>query len=462
MRILDLARGAYVRSPSWVRDLAGPLLAAAPASLRYGRAYRTARNEIAAAQSDPVLSTRMVRARLAALAETAAASPYWRSRLAPFAASPFDENTLRRLSILTKPDIRDNAAAMCARPCDTLDAASTSGSAGEPLVFFLDKDRSVREIAFVNSIWARAGYTEDDARCVFRGLQVRDLEGAAIEWEAGLKELRISPFRLTRERLCALAEEIRRRGIRYLHGYPSAIEIFAREATRGGLGALRIEGVFPISEPLYPHQRALIEAAFPTAVIAPFYGLSERVLFAGEVAQTPGRYVFEPLYGFAELVDESGAAVETPGRQGRILGTGFLSKGMPLFRYDTGDLAVLVEAATPENGFRLKVEAITPRRKPEFLIGAEGQRFVAPTIVPLSAAAFAAVDQFQFRQTVPGEAEVKVIPRAGADEAALRPFLEELQGRLGSALALRLVIVEALPHGGRGKRALVDQMLAVD
>ncbi|MEZ5875712.1 MAG: hypothetical protein R3D30_13160 [Hyphomicrobiales bacterium] len=49
---------------------------------------------------------------------------------------------------------------------------------------------------------------------------------------------------------------IDRRGIAFLHGYPSAIEILCRSHGAPGWQPRRpIRGVFPISEPLYGHQQ---------------------------------------------------------------------------------------------------------------------------------------------------------------------------------------------------------------
>ena len=87
---------------------------------------------------------------------------------------------------------------------------------------------------------------------------------------------------------------IDQRGIAYLHGYPSAIETLCRHIWRTGWQQKKpIRGVFPISEPLYAYQRDVISAALPNATIAPFYGLSERALFASEVEEDVYRFSFD-------------------------------------------------------------------------------------------------------------------------------------------------------------------------
>lgn len=468
MSVLDIARGAYVRSPKRLRDAVSPALSLLPVSFQYGKTYRTFRAEIARSRTDPAFTAaRRLEALRALIAKAHAGSPFYRQRIeaalgARVDLKAIDFEALCALPLLTKEDLRNAGEAALAVPAASLDRASTSGSSGQPLLFWLDKDRSPREFAFVNDVWSRTGYREGEARCVLRGLLLADIDKRPCEWEAGLKELRCSPFAMTEERMELYLDQIDRRGIAYLHGYPSAIEILCRHMWRTGRRPRAgIRGVFPISEPLYPFQRDIIRAVLPKAAIAPFYGLSERVLFAGEVAGCDGDYAFEPLYGHAELLDDAGAPVVRAGARGRIVGTGFLSTGMPFIRYDTGDSAELVEPACEGNGWRLRVRAIAPRRKPEFLIGAEGNRIVTPTIVPVSPAQFYGVSEFQFYQDTPGRCLIKVVPAWGYGERDARLFLAEMQNRVGSAIRFELVLVDELSGNARGKRLVVDQRLDV-
>lgn len=465
MSVLDIARGAYVRSPKRLRDAVSPALSLLPVSFQYGKSYRALRADIARSRVDPAFTeARRLAALRALLTKAHGGSPFYRERIdaalgprADFRSVGFD--ALAALPVLTKDDLRAAGEAALAVSPENLDRASTSGSSGQPLLFWLDKDRSPREFAFVNDVWSRTGYREGEARCVLRGLLLADIDKRPFEWEGGLKELRCSPFAMTEERMNLYLDMIDKRGIAYLHGYPSAIEILCRHMSRTGRRPrVAIRGVFPISEPLYAFQRDIIRAVLPGAAIAPFYGLSERVLFASE-SGTEGEYAFEPLYGHAELLDDGGRPVTRPGERGRIVGTGFFSTGMPFIRYETGDGAELVEPASETNRWRLRVRAITPRRKPEFLVGEAGNRIVTPTIVPVSPDKFFGVSEFQFYQDTPGRCLIKVVPARGCGEAEARLFLDEMQSRVGSNIDFELALVGELAGNARGKRPVVDQRL---
>ena len=461
MSPLDPLRGAYVVAPSWVRAAASHVLALAPTRALYGKTYRTWRESIASGRSDPNFAGLFARQALAEVLTSALQqSSFYTRRVTRRNVSP--EEALAVLSefpVLTKEDVRDNAAEIAIVPLDRLSCVTTSGSSGSPLRVWLDRDRGVREQAFIHEVWARAGFRPGDARGVFRGVHIDHVDARPLQWEAALRELRCSPFHLTDEHMGRYAHELERRNIRYLHGYPSALAIFgsylqrANEAWRE-----RVRGVFPISEPMYVDQWPRLSAAFPNAKLLPFYGLSEKVAF-GEPAERPhGQYAMNPLYGWAELVDDEGKPLTDRGARGRLVSTGFLSRGMPLIRYDTGDVAELVAPALPENCWRLTVTGLTGRWQPEFLVSNAGA-LLSMTALNIHSPNYLSMVEFMFEQSEPGRATLRAVPAPCADRAAIEAYLDELRAKVGSGVEFELRIVETLPAGARGKRRFIDQKL---
>ena len=451
----------YVRAPGPVRRAASLPLSLLPHSLRYGRSYRMWRERIVALRADPVARTAYVAQRRGHLLVVAMNAPLYAGRLAPFAdaiARGIDDATWARLPILTKDDVRNHGAAMLAVPATSLDLVSTGGTSGNPVAFWLDKGRSVPEFAFINDAWTRSGYRDRDVRAVFRGVLIHNVAETPMEFEPALGELRCSPFHLTDEAMRAYAVEIRRRRIRFIHGYPSAIAIFAAWLAREGETWSQIAGLFPISETLLDHQRALFAQVFPNAQVIPFYGMSEKAAFAVERAGAPGVYDFNPVYGLAELVDADGAPVNTPGQRGRVIGSGFMSLGMPFLRYDTGDEATLVDAPTPANGYKLSVSGLRSRWRQEFLVSKTGG-LVSISAINIHSRRYSAVREFQFHQDTAGEATLLAALAEGATEADAQEFLNEIAAKLAGAIDFSLDLREALPTTTRGKRQLIDQKL---
>jgi phenylacetate-CoA ligase len=467
MKLMDTLRGAYVRSPRFVRNLLAPAVALVPTSFKFGRTYRMWRERISRAAADPQLADAEQLASLRALlAKAYAGSPFYREIIAnafgpAFDAANLELGDLRRLPVLGKCELRAAGDDALAVPRWLVDPGETAGSNAEkPLSFHLDKDRSGREMAFVYDAWSRIGYGEGVARAAFRGFSLQD-DGARIhEWDPALRELRLSVFPLTVEDAATYMDLIDARRIQYFYGYPSAIELFCRHLRRlGRTPRLPIKGILPISEPIFDHQRAFIRDVLGNPSFACFYGLSEKVLFATEVPGEDGVYEFNPLYGLAELVDIKGEQVTEPGREGRLIGTGFLSTGMPFIRYDTGDFARLVAMPTPANGQRLRVSHLAPRRKPQYLIAADGERVVATALTSQDERFFKGIAEFQLYQDAPGKVLIRYIPAPDGSADDIARFVNDLHVRSQGRLSYAAEPVCRIATGRDGKRAFIDQRL---
>lgn len=463
MNALDVARGAYARLPLDTRLQLGRVLRHVPSGLKYGGTYRAWRERIRRAAADPAYAAAEQDAALVALLTRArAASPAHRARLRPVLGDgPLEADAVRaawhRIPILTGAETVSLGRALCTVEPGRLDECVTGGSSGRPVRFYLDRGRSPVEYAFVHEAWARASFTPGETRAVFRGV---DIAGPShMHEEPALGELRCSVFHLSDPVMAGYLAAIRRRGIAFLHGYPSALSIFAAYVLRAHGPLAQIRGVLPASERIPAPFRSTIERAFPEATLAPFYGLSEKVAFATEVPGSPDIYAFSPLYGLAELVDAEGIPVTEPGRRGRLVATGLLFPGMPLIRYETGDEAELVEAATRANGRQLRIRHILPRHGQDYLVGRSG------ILVPLSGMLqvdeeILGIGEFQFVQMEPGRVILRIVPRGGS-VPDFTGYLLRANRKAAGELEVTLEIVDHIPTTIRGKRKFIDQRLTL-
>lgn len=469
MKPLDVLRGFYVRSPRFVHRAVKPFIALVPTGMKFGGTYAEWRARIARAAGDPQFAHEQHVASLRALvAKAHHGSPFYRRLIdeafgSGFDASAFMPEDLRCLPVLGKRDLQEAGEDALAVPRWQLDKAATSGSNAEPpFAFFLDKDRSPREMAFVYDAWSRIGFSEREARASLRGFHLKTGGPGLSDWDPALRELKLAVFPMTAEDVAFYLDEIDRRKIRFLYGYPSAIELLCRRMRQiGRTPRAGILGILPISEPLHDHQRALIRSVLGDVRFGVSYGLSEKMAFAAERLDEEGHYEFNPLYGVTELVDEAGQPVTEPGREGRIVGTGFLSTGMPFIRYDTGDFGTLVELPTPDNGQRLRIRALAPRRKPGFLISFEGQRVVTVDLTSEDPALFEGIAEYQFYQDTPGEVVIRYILDRNGTLAGIERLRDQLMQQSRGSLAFRLEAVSQIAAGRSGKRAYIDQRLDV-
>jgi len=462
----DRARTAFIHHPVWLRRAAGPLLALAPPELLFGATYREYRRLIVRSRADAAFTRAWQTRRLRELLTRAARNaPYYRrlSRelgLSEAQLASFEVEDLRRFPILTRAQLSAAPEEFATEPLSQLDMVTTGGSSGAPLVFHLDRSRSPKEWAFALDAWGKIGFSPGDVRAVFRGVHLSNVDRTPWEYNRPLRELRLSPFHLTDDWMAKYCELMAKHDARYLHGYPSALAIFAAYVLRADRKetARQIRGVIAISERLFSHQRELIAHAFQRASLTSTYALGERVAFGSELAGAADVYEIEPLHGITELVDEEGGSIGRAGEVGRILGTGLLLGGTAFVRYDTGDLASLVETPSAANGYRLIVSGIHGRRSQEFLVGSEGQ-LISMTAINIHSPAYVKMTAFQFMQTVPGRAVLKVIPAKGCVPQDIEPFVREISRKIGRSMTFEIELVDRLESSVRGKTKFIDQRL---
>jgi phenylacetate-CoA ligase len=462
MGMLDVLRGTYVALPMPARNAVAPLLAKLPVSLRYGGAYHRLREDLVRSDGDPAFVRARVHDLLRRVLAAAAVTKHYGPllRLADIdAALPFEELLVRTssLPVLSRELVSNDPASFLAKPIRFLDERRTSGSSGRPpTVLYLDKDRSVREMAFLHHFWSRMGYATGDGRALLTGTLRYAAAGGEYGFDPALRELWLNAGRLDAATMDRHLDHMDRHRLPFLFGMPSAMTVLALHMRR--IGRTRpgyMKGVISASETLFPHQRRLIADAFGTPVRA-FYGLTERVAIADEVA--PDVYAFHPFYGLAELVDDSGNQVTRAGGRGRLVATGLGNVGMPLIRYDTGDRARLVESPSWDNGWRLVVSGIRSKWSQEFLVSASGA--LVPVSVALPEAGAGLIREFQFAQHEPGRAVLRVVslPGAARDEIE-HVMLDAVRVVVGPQLHLVLEIVDEIAAGPNDKRRFVDQRL---
>jgi phenylacetate-CoA ligase len=463
--LIDIARGTYSRLPPRTRSKLASLLRFVPEDLKWGRSYRAWRSKLTVARENLSLIEQHRQDARLALLEAAQQSPYYRGLFADLfgaGCAPerlLDETNWTRIPVLTGAAVRMHARDMCTRPTEALDTSSSGGSSGKPVKFYLDRNRSPIEYAFVHDAWSRAGFRAGDPRCVFRGLQLNNAAPSHVEYDPALAELRCSVFHLTDATMRGYYDEIVRRGIRFIHGYPSAIAIFAAFLMRAGLAPLaQIAGVFLTSERFDSTQHDIVRQAFARATLVPFYGLSEKVAFASAQAGNPDVFEFEPLYGYTELLGDDGVAVVTPGAIGRIVSTGLLFPGMPFIRYDTGDTAELVALPDSTNRYRLTARGIRPKHATEYLVGRSGSLIAIKGIISNLQGTAYGIQEYQFFQDKRGEAVVHLVPLSpgAADFSRYRDLLNR---KLAGELLVTVEVVDRIPMTPRGKRKFIDQRL---
>ena len=103
LHLMDTARGAYARSPYFVRRSLAPLVSLLPADIKFGRSYRDWRSRIAHSAADPASANAMQLAALRSLlAKAHAGSPFYRDLIDKAFGPGFDAATVDKVLRLVR------------------------------------------------------------------------------------------------------------------------------------------------------------------------------------------------------------------------------------------------------------------------------------------------------------------------------------------------------------------------
>ena len=248
---------------------------------------------------------------------------------------------LASLPFLDKSKIRIDTDALKSDHAVGLSKFNTGGSSGEPLIFYIGKQRVSHDVA---AKWRATRWW---------GVDIGDPEivvwGSPIELGAqdGIRGIRdkimrtklLTAFEMSPQKLEHFLDVIRTTRPKMLFGYPSALSYIANYALEHGrtMNDLGIKVAFVTSERLYDDQREKISRVFGCPV-ANGYGGRDAGFIAHECPEGGIHITAEDI--IVEIIDPQGKVLPA-GESGEITVTHLATSDFPFIRYRTGDIGVL-------------------------------------------------------------------------------------------------------------------------
>jgi phenylacetate-CoA ligase len=388
--------------------------------------------------------------------------PYYRDL---FRRTGFDPRAVRSLSnlaalpFLTKADIRANSDALKSARANGLARFNTGGSSGEPLVFFIGKERVSHDVAAKWRATRWWGVDIGDPEIVVWGspieLQAQDRLRALRD--ALLRTELLPAFEMSEEKLDRFLGRIRARRPRMLFGYPSALAYIAAHAERRGVDMtdLGIAVAFVTSERLYPHQREQIERAFACRV-ANGYGGRDAGFIAHECPAGSLHITAEDLV--VETVDGDGRPT-SPGTPGEIVVTHLATGDYPFIRYRTGDIGVLDDKPCA-CGRTLPVLREVQGRTTDFVVAEDGTVMHGLALIYILRD-LAGLRSFKIVQESRSRIRVLLVPEPGFDLRLLDEIKAGFRARLGPQVEVHTELLPELQAERSGKfRYVVSHVAA--
>ncbi len=366
---------------------------------------------------------------------------------------------LQRLPFLTKTEIRAHTEALKSEGASDLARFNTGGSSGEPLVFFIGKERVSHDVA---AKWRATRWWDvdiGDPEIVLWGSPIElTSQDRARYWRDALMRTQLLPaFEMSPEKVAGFIEKIRTTRPAMLFGYPSAFAHIARhaEAHNIKMDKLGIKVAFVTSERLYDHQRELIQRVF-NCPVANGYGGRDAGFIAHECPSGGMHLTHEDV--IVEIVDPQGKVLPH-GESGEIVVTHLATRHFPFVRYRTGDIGALGTESCA-CGRTLPLLKELQGRSTDFLVARNGTVMHGLSLIYI-VRDLAGVKQFKIVQDSLDLTHILLVTDEHFDHALLPVIERGAKARLGADVNVNVRLVDEIPPEKSGKYRYVISHVAV-
>ncbi len=286
-------------------------------------------------------------------------TPYYKRVFDEAKFSPYKIESrfeIQKIPFLTKAIVKNYYNDLIAQNISSklLMKASTGGSTGVPMYFLRDKEslylRRGQELYFDRWMGYKIGekISYFVAGSHFDG-KIDRIKGK-VRNATCERIVNFDPHNINDEYMQAFATEYQRYKPKMIKCFPNALTPFAHFVKRNKLPIPKVRSISCTGENLYIQQRKLFEETFGGEVFEKV-GTRESGVIACECKKHKGLHVFTEGV-FLEILKDDGLPAK-PGDMGRLIITDLFNKGMPLIRYEIGDMAIASDNQICECGSEL-------------------------------------------------------------------------------------------------------------
>lgn len=380
------------------------------------------------------------------------AVPYYRELFPRLGFDPARLATLddlRQLPLTDKPTMRAAGERLKADGAVDLTRYNTGGSSGEPLIFYIGKDRKSHDVGAKWRVTRWWGVDIGDPEIVVWGspIELGAQDRVRMLRDRILRTELLPAFEMSAANLDRFVTTIRERRPAMLFGYPSSLSLIAAHAEKNNirLDNLGIRVAFVTSERLYDEQRQAIAKGFGCPV-ANGYGARDAGFIAHECPAGGMHLQAEDI--IVEILDPQGRPVPT-GEAGEIVVTHTATHEFPFVRYRTGDIAAL----SPEPcacGRTLPLVKEIQGRSTDFVVAADGTIMHGLALI-YTARDLPGVERFKIVQHSLDHTEVLMVTRPPFGPEAEARLIKDYKARLGAAVNVTITQVAEIPPEKSGK-----------
>ena len=391
--------------------------------------------------------------------EVASKTKFWQERFQKYNVDIFEKdliNEIKKLPILSKEEVKANIDKILVPKIYlkrhtkfNIRQCSTSGTTGSGMVFFETNESQ----AMRWSIWWRYRYLIGINKNTWCGLfggrsLIPPDEKSPPFWRTNYpcKQVLFSTFHISEENFIYYLDEITKRKLKWLHGYPSALSLLASYALDFQIEISNdLEIITTGAENLFSHQKCLIEKVFKVPVMD-HYGQAEGVANFSQISSET--YLVDEDYSIVEFIHTNHKD------KFRVVGTSLYNLAFPLIRYETQDFVEIKEIEQELNSCWRKVYKIDGRSE-DYLLLNDGSKVgrldqIFKDLIDIVEA--------QFVQNEKGKVDLYIVPSFDFNHNSQKKLEQLIYEKVGDRLSLKIIKVKKIKRSDSGKLRFVKSI----
>jgi phenylacetate-CoA ligase len=373
-----------------------------------------------------------------------------------------DFKNFQKIPILDKNQIRQNLDNLISKDINrkTIRKDFTSGSTGEPLTIYKDKNYSEYTKADQYRSYEFSGYVLGDKIARLWGAH-RDAPQTTFLNQFKQKidrTLFINTFNIYEKDMEKIINKLDTFNPDYILGYASSLYFFAKYFEKNNITNIRPKSIISSAETLYDYQRKLINKSF-SAPVFNHYGCREVGAIACECNQHNGLHILAENQ-YVEIINRAGEHCNK-GEIGKIIVTNLNNYSFPLIRYEIGDMARTsqIDQCNCQRGLPL-LDEITGRTIDNFIFS-KGEIIHGGYFIYIFLDV-KGVKHFQIIQEKINKLLIKIVKSDDFNENEINRIIKTIKRDLGEDIEIEVDYVSELDKTPTGKHRVTVSKIIED
>jgi len=326
----------------------------------------------------------------------------------------------------------------------------TSGSTGTPFKVLQDKGKKLRNSADTIYFGKKAGYIPGQRLYYLKIWNEINKKSDVQAWLQNIIPLNV--FDLSDEAIENLIEKIKSdKSSKSFLGYASAYEAICRYLESNSLIQInaKVKAIIAMSEGLNDYTKNSMKRYFNAPVVSRYSNVENGMLAQQKIDGSPEFFINHASYKI-EILNIDNDSPAPFGVPGRIVVTDYFNYGMPIIRYDTGDIGIIIEGKDEQKGLPMlaKIEG----RRMDQVFNTAGKQVSSFTITN-NMWKYSEIKQYQFIQQTAKEYEFKLNVNSNFSREV--ELINEFSEYFGKDSIIRVTYVDEIPLLASGKRKKV-------